>query len=127
MKEPCVPVSDAPLWVMSMRHYRAHQRFIVKLPLTVTSIHRSLCAKGITMDLGVGGAACELDVPMRLGERVQVVITMDVPRVVSGEVAWVGWAEGSAVRLGIRFHSEDAEELACILDALGVMNAEVGT
>ncbi len=79
------------------------------------------------MDLGVGGAACELDVPMRLGERVQVVITMDVPRVVSGEVAWVGWAEGSAVRLGIRFHSEDAEELACILDALGVMNAEVGT
>lgn len=110
-----------------MRHYRAHQRFMVKLPLTVTSIHRSLCAKGITMDLGVGGAACELDVPMRLGERVQVVITMDVPRVVSGDVAWVGWAEGSAVRLGIRFQSEDAEELACILDALGVMSAEVGT
>jgi hypothetical protein len=112
---------------MPARHYRAHQRFLVKLPLTVTSIHRSVSAKGTALDLGVGGAACELDVPLRLGERVQVVVTVDVPRVVSGEVAWVGWAEGSAVRMGVRFNHEDAEELAGILDALGVIEAEVGT
>lgn len=112
---------------MPTRHYRAHQRFLVRLPLTVTSIHRSVRAKGTTLDLGVGGAACELDVPMRLGERVQVVVTVDVPRVVSGEVAWVGWAEGSAVRMGVRFGSEDIEELACILDAVGVFGADVGT
>jgi len=86
-----------------------------------------VCAKGTTLDLGVGGAACELDVPLRLGEQVQVVVTTDVPRVVSGEVAWVGWGEGTAVRVGLRFSSDDAEELSCILDALGVLGAEVGT
>lgn len=112
---------------MATRHYRAHERFLVKLPLTVTSIHRAVSAQGSTCDLGLGGTACELNVPMRLGERVQLVLTMDVPRVVSGEVAWVGWAEGSAVRMGVRFGSADAEELAGILDALGVLRAEVGT
>ncbi len=100
---------------------------MVQLPMTVTSIHRSVSARGSSIDLGVGGAACELDAPLRLGEKVQVVITMHVPRVVSGEVAWVGWAESSAVRMGVRFSSEDAEELACILDELGVIGADVGT
>ncbi len=112
---------------MTARHYRAHQRFAVKLPLTVTSLHRAVTAQGMTLDLGIGGAAVELESPMRLGEQVQVVLTMDVPRMVNGEVAWVGWAEASAVRMGVRFSSQDAEELSCILDALGALNAEVGT
>ncbi len=112
---------------MAARHYRAHQRFLAQLPLTVTSVHRAVRAQGNTLDLGVGGAACELDGPLRLGERVQVVITMDSPHVVNGEVAWVAWAESSAVRMGVRFNAEDSEELACILDSLGVLGADVGT
>jgi hypothetical protein len=113
---------------MTTRHYRAHQRFIVQVALTVTSTQRTVRAQGSTLDLGIGGAACELDAPLRLGEQVQVVVTTDSgPRAVAGEVAWVGWAESSKVRMGLRFHSEAETELADLLDELGVLGAEVGT
>lgn len=112
---------------MATRHYRIHERFLVKLPLTVTSLQRSVSALGTTCDLGLGGTACELNVPLRLGEPVQLVLSLDVPRVMSGKVAWVAWAEGSAVRMGVRFSREDAGELSDILDTLGVLHANVGT
>jgi hypothetical protein len=112
---------------MATHHYRAHQRFVVQLPMTVTSLRRSVRARGHSVDLGLGGAACVLDTPLRLAEAVQVVLTSDVPHVLSAEVAWVGWAESSVVRVGLRFKSEDAEQWASILSALGVSNAQVGT
>ena len=52
---------------MATRHFRAHQRFSVRLPVAVASVHRSVLSKGTTVDLGIGGGACELDTPLRLG------------------------------------------------------------
>ncbi len=105
---------------MATRHYRAHQRFIVQIPVTITATYRGIRSQGTTVDLGIGGGACELDTPLRLGEAVEVQFGFRPVRTVQGEVAWVGWAESSAVRLGVRFDNEDADELAAILDALGV-------
>lgn len=115
---------------MPNKHYRAHQRFAAKLPITVTSVYRNVASRGTTLDLGIGGAACEIDTPLRLGETVQVVITGEQPRVVCGEVAWVGWAESSAVRLGVRFDPASVEELEALLDAIStstqVATAQLG-
>lgn len=111
---------------MAARHYRAHQRFAAELPVTVTSVHRSIASHGKTLDVGIGGAACELDTPLRLGERVQIVVTGTAPRILSGEVAWVGWAESSAVRLGVRFNPDDVEQLAELLDLVGAQPTAVG-
>lgn len=105
---------------MPTNHYRAHQRFMVQIPITVTAELRGVQSRGTTIDLGIGGGACELDTPLRLGEAVEVQMETKPRRLLHGEVAWVGWAESSAVRLGVRFDAEDAAELAAILDALGV-------
>jgi hypothetical protein len=111
---------------MASRHFRAHQRFLVKLPVTVESVHRRVVSKGSTVDLGIGGSACELDTPLRLGEDVTFRLDDQAGLLLRGEVAWVGWAEASAVRLGLRFHDQAADDLAELLLALGV-TAEVGT
>lgn len=105
---------------MTSKHYRTHQRFGARVQVTVTSVHRNASAHGSTVDLGVGGMACELDAPLRLGESVQVILLLESPRVARGQVAWVGWAEASAVRLGVRFDPASADELAQLLDALGI-------
>jgi hypothetical protein len=111
---------------MSARHFRAHQRFPVRLHVTVTSLGRPVLSQGRTVDLGIGGSALELDTPLRLGERVQVRIDDTYPITIPGEVAWVAWSEASAVRLGVRFRMEDASPLSSVLEALGV-TADFGT
>lgn len=111
---------------MPTRHFRAHQRFSVHLPVSVSAATRPVSARGRSIDLGIGGAAFELDTPLRLGETVHVNLESAQPITLPAEVAWVGWAESSAVRLGVRFRLEDAYPLAVLLDALGV-SAEVGT
>jgi hypothetical protein len=111
---------------MGDKHYRAHQRFALRLAVTVTSVHRQVASMGHTVDMGIGGAACELDKPLRLGEAVQVVVSTDRPRILCGEVAWVGWSESSAVRLGLRFDPVSLQELERLLDTLDIAS-EVGT
>lgn len=111
---------------MAIRHFRAHQRFVLRLPVTVSSLRRSVSALGATVDLGIGGAAFELDSPLRLNEAVHVTIKGEPPITLTGEVAWVGWAESSAVRLGVRFRTDDSYQIALLLDALGV-SRDVGT
>jgi PilZ domain len=93
---------------------------MVQIPVKITAVFRGIRSDGTTVDLGIGGGACELDTPLRLGEAIEIEFGTKPVRIVHGEVAWVGWAESSAVRLGVRFDNEDAEELAAILDALGV-------
>jgi hypothetical protein len=111
---------------MAGRHFRAHQRFSVRLPVSVTAPARSVSSRGCSIDLGIGGAAFELDTPLRIGEIVTVTL-QGYPRLrLRGEVAWVGWAESSTVRLGLRFGTGDADQLALLLETLGV-SAEVGT
>lgn len=110
---------------MPARHFRSHQRFSTRLPVTVVAAERQVRAEGATLDLGIGEASFELDTPLRLSEVVTCKLGGPSPAVLVGEVAWVGWAESSAVRLGVRFRSADAEQIAQILDALGVA-AEVG-
>jgi hypothetical protein len=110
---------------MPTKHFRAHQRFAVRLPVTVTSVHRRIASKGTTVDLGVGGGAFELDTPLRLGEAVQVRVDGQTRLQFPAEVAWVGWAEASAVRLGVRFHHQNAVALGELLEALG-LTAHVG-
>lgn len=112
---------------MASRHYRAHQRFIVEIPVTVTSIHRTVAAHGKTLDVGIGGAACELDTPLRMGEHVQVLVTGTAPRILKGEVAWVGWAESSSVRVGVRFDPSVLEQLVELLEIVGAKTADVGS
>lgn len=90
-------------------------------------MHRTISSHGKTLDVGIGGAACELDTPLRLGERVQLVVTGTAPRILAAEVAWVGWAESSAVRVGLRFDPDDIEQLAELLDLVGARTADVGS
>lgn len=111
---------------MPARHFRAHQRFSVHLPVSVRAAARPVLARGRSIDLGIGGAAFELDTPLRLSETVHVTLEASQPLSLPAEVAWVSWAESSAVRLGVRFRMEDAYQLAVLLDALGV-SADVGT
>lgn len=111
---------------MPTRHFRAHQRFSVHLPVSVRSTARSVSSRGHSTDLGIGGAAFELDTPLRLRESVEVTLQGCEPITLPGEVAWVSWAESSAVRLGVRFRTEDAYQLAVLLLTLGV-SADVGT
>jgi hypothetical protein len=110
---------------MVAKHFRAHQRFTVRLPVTVASVQRPVASKGTTVDLGIGGGAFELDTPLRLGEEVQITIEGTTPLRFPAEVAWVGWAEASAVRLGVRFEHENATGVGELLLALGVA-ADVG-
>jgi hypothetical protein len=72
------------------------------------------------VDLGIGGGACELDTPLRLGEEVTVLLDTVGDFRLRGEVAWVGWAEASAVRLGLRFFDQSADDLALLLTTLGL-------
>ncbi len=111
---------------MAARHFRAHQRFSVNLPVSVCAPARSVSARGRTIDLGIGGAAFELDTPLRLRESIRVTLEGSQPITIPGEVAWVAWAESSAVRLGARFRTEDAYQLAVLLETLGV-SSDVGT
>lgn len=111
---------------MPGRHFRAHQRFSVQLPVSVCAPTRSVSARGRSIDLGIGGAAFELDTPLRLREVVQVTLEGSQPVTFSAEVTWIGWSESSAVRLGVRFKTDDAYQLAVLLETLGV-SADVGT
>lgn len=111
---------------MPTRHFRAHQRFNVNLPVCVSAPSRAVSSRGRSIDLGIGGAAFELDTPLRLKESVRVTLEGSQPITLPGEVAWLAWAESSAVRVGVRFRTEDAYQLAVLLETLGV-SSEVGT
>lgn len=115
---------------MGTRHYRAHQRYPVEAGVTIVATGRQMEARGRLLDLGLGGAACELDSPLRLGEPVMAKIqALDDKRsfaAIPAEIAWVAWAEGSAVRLGLRFDDEAADTILPVLDLL-VTTADVGT
>ncbi|GEM_PF-1127000 len=100
---------------MATRHFRAHRRLPIKLPLTVSADLRPVAAKGHTCDLGLGGMSCELDTPLRLGEKVTIVLETQQGVQIQGKVAWVGWAESSAVRLGVSFDVKDEAHLPLIL------------
>lgn len=111
---------------MPSRHFRAHQRFAVRIPVTLTCAQRSVRADGESVDLGIGGGAFELDTPLRLGEEVMVRFEGEPACSVPAEVAWVAWAESSAVRVGVRFRPESLETLTALLEILGVLS-DVGT
>ena len=111
---------------MPHTHFRAHQRFPLHLGVTVSSLSRDVSGLGHLVDIGLGGAACEIDTPLRLGEQVQVVIRTQGMTVVQGEIAWVGWAEHTAVRLGLRFAPSETETIASLLEA-EIGTREVGT
>lgn len=112
---------------MGAAHFRVHQRFHVDIEVVVSAATRPLQARGRLLDLGIGGAACELDLPLRMGEEVRLVLASTADgRILRARVAWVAWAEHSSVRAGVRFDEADSEELAQLLRFLGVQ-AEVGS
>lgn len=107
------------------RRYRQHQRFMVDLEATVSSARRELTARGRVLDLGLGGAACELDAPLRMAEPVHVRF-QGTEEMLEATVLWVSWFEASGVRVGLRFAPEDHERVAALLAHLGVQ-ANVGS
>lgn len=108
------------------RRYRQHQRFMVDLEATVTSTRRSLSVSGRVLDLGAGGAACELEAPLRMAEPVVVHFQGCADLSIRATVLWVSWFESSGVRVGLRFVPEDEERVVTLLGVLGVQ-ADVGS
>jgi PilZ domain len=104
------------------RHYRLHQRFLVDLEATVVAESRAVTATGRVFDIGLGGAALELDVPLRMSEHVQIRFHGEGQPSIRGHVAWVAWAEGSCVRVGVRFRLEDEEQLGELFDLFGLQS-----
>ncbi len=111
---------------MGGRPYRAHQRFAVDLEATVSATSRELAARARVVDLGLGGAACELDHPFRLGEIVSVQLCGSAPFLLYADIAWLAWAEGSKARIGLRFAEDDEPLVLELLAWLGVQD-EVGS
>ncbi len=99
---------------------------MVDLEATVTSERRELTAHGRVIDLGLGGAACELDVPLRMAETVSVRFQGCAEIAVTATVLWVAGFEASGVRVGLRFLPEEQESIAGLLRHLGVQ-ADVGS
>lgn len=95
---------------------------MVDLEATVTSESRGFSAIGRIIDLGIGGAACELDVPLRMGETVLLRFQGCTQPTINATVMWVSWFESSGVRIGLRFHDSDEDKLFALLDVLGVQS-----
>lgn len=103
---------------------RAHQRFAVHLIVQATSTSRSVERVGTMTDVGLGGAALELDLPLRHGESINLVI---LPSNAEGalsphgivlssvRVVWIAWGEGSCVRIGVAFTQQHAVLVAPLL------------
>ena len=106
--------------------YRVHQRFLVDMEAKLNSCARAVSGRGRILDLGIGGAACELDQPFRIGEQVELHLASNPPRRLVAHVTWIAWAESSAVRLGVRFDAGDFAAVGELLDWLGVQD-EVGS
>jgi hypothetical protein len=106
------------------RKYRAHERFVVRVAALATVPLRGVEVSGWVLDLGLGGAACELDGPLRLGDRVALALWTDTHQTqVLGVVAWVAWGEATRVRLGIRFEPDSKEAIAGLLSSVGLRAA----
>jgi len=111
---------------MGAGHFRAHQRFVVDIDANLRATGRPALARGRVIDLGVGGAACELDAPLRMGEEVEIELSSAPPLRLRAVVAWIAWAESSSVRIGVRFRPEDVDAVASVLEFLGVQD-DVGS
>jgi len=78
------------------------------------------------VNLGVGGLSVETEAPLRLGEPVELLVLTEEPLRLKGHVTWVAWAEGSLVRLGVRFSETPAETVLVLLELTGVRVEDVG-
>lgn len=103
---------------MVHRHYRAHQRFPVRLSALIRAHSRDCSVRADVTDLGLGGLAAEADGPLRHGEMVLIVLETPERIELNGRVAWVAWAERSSVRVGINLTVGDEAALRKLLDRL---------
>ena len=111
---------------MAARHFRAHQRFQVDLPVQARVLGRTLNVGGSMVDVGLGGGACMLDEPLRLGEEVLLVVDGVPAAEIRAAVAWVAWGESTAARVGFQF-ADDALDLVVALLERVVPREDVGT
>jgi len=111
---------------MTARHFRAHQRFQVDLSVRAMAPGRTTSVEGTMVDLGLGGGACVLDHPLRLGEDVVLAVGDGSGIEVRASVAWVAWGEATAARIGFRFAEEDVPLVLGLLDRV-VPRDDVGT
>jgi hypothetical protein len=101
---------------MALRHFRAHQRFQVDLPVVANARGRALRVGGYMVDVGLGGGACVLDEPLRLGEEVALVVAGEPATEIIATVAWVGWGEATAARVGFQFADDALGKIADLLE-----------
>jgi PilZ domain len=87
---------------------------------------RGVSVRARVVNLGLGGLAAEAELPLRLGESVELVVLTEEPLRLRGHVTWVGWAEGSLVRLGIHFTDTPTDAIVSLLDLLGARAEDVG-
>lgn len=110
---------------MSARNFRVHQRFPVVLPVRAIVLSRGTSVVGTMVDLGLGGSACVLEQPLRLGENVRLMVGDGQVVEVRASVAWVGWGEATAARIGFQFAEADAPRVLGLLDRI-VPQEDVG-
>jgi hypothetical protein len=103
---------------MSVRHFRAHQRFPAALPVRAIVLGREATVIGTMVDLGLGGSACALEQPLRLGENVRLLVGEGPPVELRASVAWVAWGEATAARIGFQFLEADAPRVHALLERL---------
>lgn len=101
---------------MNVRHFRAHQRFPVDLPVHAIVLGRGASVRGSMVDLGLGGGACVLEEPLRLGESVRLLFGGEPSVEVRASVAWVGWGEATAARVGFQFAEVDVPRVLTLLE-----------
>lgn len=111
---------------MNGRHFRAHQRFQVDLPVLARLLGRPASVRGTMVDVGLGGGACALEEPLRLGEEVVLIVTADQTIELRASVAWVAWGESTAARIGFQFAESDLDRVIELLDRVGARE-DVGT
>lgn len=105
---------------------RTHSRYALTLPVTLEVTERDVNVSGRFVDLGAGGAAFSLDGPLRLGEEVRVRVQLEVPLLLRGTVVWMGWGDGSEVRLGVRFLPDSHAQVQVLLELMAP-RGETGT
>ncbi|MCH2109917.1 MAG: PilZ domain-containing protein [Polyangiaceae bacterium] len=103
---------------MSKRHYRNFHRQEADFRIRARVHERELDAIGKLLNIGVGGASCEVDAPVRIGEIVELSIESRTPFEVAGEVMWIGWGEGGVARMGLRFPPSIPDELEALIELL---------
>jgi hypothetical protein len=111
---------------MNGRHFRAHQRFQVALPVLARLLGRPATVRGTMVDVGLGGGACALDEPLRLGEEVVLAVAAEPPVELRASVAWVAWGESTAARIGFQFADSDLDRVMALLERV-VAREDVGT